>query len=231
MGLHGADRNNEVSRLEGLIEELLRGNPELRDSIDGLKRTVSAIAETFRRGGILYVAGNGGSFADAVHIKGELAKSFIKKRPLSNPSIAESLRQAGRMGEELLRDLEEGLPVVVLGESHSLRSAYANDRNPDFVYAQELNSFASHIREGAFLGISTSGNANNVLSAAALARAYGLPVIGFTGPGGGELSKLADIAWKAPGDTTHRIQEYQVILYHAMCILLEEILFPDAETR
>jgi len=79
--------SRDYSRFQPLIDEILQRNPDLHISIDGLQRTFSAIVEAFRKGGILYLAGNGGSFADAVHIKGELAKSFVAKRPLNNTQV------------------------------------------------------------------------------------------------------------------------------------------------
>ena len=94
----------------------------------------------FEAGGIFYLCGNGGSFADAVHIKGELAKGFECLRPITNSEIIGRLQKSDP-GPELVKQLEQGLPVIVLGESHSLRSAYENDREGRFSYAQELNSF------------------------------------------------------------------------------------------
>ena len=189
-----------------------------------LLEVIQTIVGNFREGGILYLCGNGGSFADAMHIKGELAKSFEISRPIQDDQVKECLQQS-ELGKELSGQLEAGLPVIVLGESHSLRSAYENDREPKFAFAQELNSFAGSIKKGVLLGISTSGNAENVIAAMTLANAYDLTTISFTGPDGGKLAKLADLAWHAPGDSTAEIQEHQVILYHRLCRIVEAEIF------
>lgn len=206
----------------GIAKELFDRHGDLATARPALIDSFWAIVEVFENHGILYICGNGGSFADAMHIKGELAKSFSTPRPIADPDVLDRLKQL-ELGPGLIDDLEEALPVVVLGESHSLRSAYANDRNPQYIYAQELNAFAAHIRPGILLGISTSGNAANVIAAVTLARAYQLTTIAFTGPDGGRLVELADIPLRTPSDpaTTWRIQENQQPLYHGLCLMLE----------
>ena len=135
------------------------------------------------------------------------------------------------MGRQLLDTLELGFPVVVLGESHALRSAFENDRDPVFSYAQELNAFLHGLRDGVFFGISTSGNAQNVLAAMSVAKAYQCPTISFTGPGGGDLANLADLPVKAPGQSTADVQENQFPLYHLLCKLIEAHHFPQKRGR
>ena len=207
-----------------IVEVLKKRHPELVNACTGLLEVYQVLVGVFEAGGILYLCGNGGSFADAMHIKGELAKSFVRSRPVENPDLIAALKQSDT-GKQLLENLERALPVVVLGESHSLRSAYENDREGTFGYAQELNAFAERIKPGVLLGISTSGNADNVIAAMTLAKAYGLRVISFTGFDGGQMAKMADIAWRAPGDTTPDVQENQVPLYHALCKMIEAHFF------
>ena len=205
-----------------IADELFDRHRDLTPAKPALIDSFGAIVDVFENHGILYICGNGGSFADAMHIKGELAKSFSTPRPIGNADVIARLEQL-ELGPALIDNLEQALPVVVLGESHSLRSAYANDRDPQLIYAQELNAFASHIRPGVLLGISTSGNAGNVLAAATLARAYEFTTIALTGPDGGRLAQLADIPLRTPADpaTTWRIQENQQPLYHGLCLMLE----------
>ena len=210
--------------IEKIVARLIEGFPLLEQSRSGLIVTYHALAETFSKGGILYLCGNGGSFADAVHIKGELGKRFILARPISDPKVIGNLKGLPN-GEKILKELDMGLPVIVLGESHALRSAAENDGDPILAYAQELNSFAPHLPGGALLGISTSGSAKNVIAAMTLARAYGMRTISFTGPKGGPLSKLSDIDWRAVGESTAQVQENQLPLYHALCEMLESNFF------
>ena len=212
-----------------LADELFNRRPDLASARPGLIDAYLALVETFNSAGVLYICGNGGSFADALHIKGELAKGFRKSRPLSDPVLTERLNQTP-LGTQLLDNLQSGLPVIVLGESHSLRSAYANDRDPDLTYAQELHSFAAHLKTGALLAISTSGTATNVIAAACLAQAYGLTTIAFTGSTGGPLAQIANIDWRVPGAGTPAIQENQLPLYHALCAMLEAYFFDDPDS-
>lgn len=205
-----------------ITDQLFDRHRDLKPTRSALIDSFAAIVDTFENHGILYLCGNGGSFADAMHIKGELAKSFIDPRPIADPDVLARLKQL-EVGPALSDNLERGFPVVVLGESHSIRSAYANDRDPRFIYAQELNAFASHITPGVLLAISTSGNAANVIAAATLAKAYQFTTIALTGPDGGRLAELADILLRTPADppVTWCIQENQQPLYHALCLMLE----------
>jgi D-sedoheptulose 7-phosphate isomerase len=211
-------------QVKEIADETLRRFPGLESAMAGLEKSYRTVVSTYEKGGIFYLCGNGGSFADAVHIKGELAKSFMKKRPLMDAEIISELNKTNE-GKMLVDTLEMGFPAVVLGESHSLRSAFENDRDPVCSYAQELLSFVSHIPCGMFLGISTSGNAKNVAAAMTLAKAYKIPAISFTGPKGGRLSELADIDWRVPGAITAEIQENQLVLYHALCRMIEAYFF------
>jgi D-sedoheptulose 7-phosphate isomerase len=199
--------------------------PDLSSCLPDVFGAYRTITDGFDRKAALFLAGNGGSFADAVHIKGELAKSFERARPVTDPDVVERLGRLP-MGEHLLDTLEAGLPVIVLGESHALRSAFENDRDPVLSYAQELNAFLHGLRDGVFLGISTSGNARNVLAAMSVAKAYQCPCVSFTGPGGGELASIADLALKVPGNTTADVQEAQFPIYHLLCKLVEAHYFP-----
>ncbi len=212
------------SQVAEVVAEMLGRFEFLESAREGLEKSYRAIVKTYEAGGMFYLCGNGGSFADAIHIKGELTKSFMIRRSLTCGPVYETL-QATAEGRELAEKLEPGFPVIVLGESHSIRSAYENDRDPVYSYAQELLSFAGHGQPGVLMGISTSGNAKNVTAALRVAKACGLATIGFTGPGGGRLAEIADIAWRVPGKNTPEIQENQVVLYHALCRMVEGYFF------
>ena len=211
-------------RIEAIVRRVFDRFAFLEESRAGLMATYKALVETFSQGGVVYLCGNGGSFADAVHIKGELGKRFKLDRPIRDTEVIENLKGLPQ-GEKILKELDVGLPVIVLGESHSLRSAAENDGDPTLAYAQELNSFTGCLPGGALLGISTSGNAQNVIAAMTLAKAYRMTTISFTGPQGGQLAPLSDIDWRVVGDTTAQVQENQLPLYHALCEMLEAHFF------
>ncbi len=206
------------------VARLAERRCDLAEACVGMVGAYELLAKMFEAGGVLYVCGNGGSFSDALHIKGELAKSFELPRPLRDEGVRARLVAAG-LSTDSIGKLEGGLPVVVLGDSHSLRSAYENDQEATLAYAQELHAFAGRLGRGALLGISTSGNAANVVAAARVARGYGLGTISMTGPGGGQLAEVAEVAWRAPGHSTAEVQENMVPLYHALCRMLEVRFF------
>lgn len=220
-----------------LLAEFCRHRPDLEQATEGLARTAELLCAAFRRNGTLFICGNGGSFADALHVKSELGKSFERARPVAGIFR----RRVAKLpyGKLLAEKLEDGFPVVVLGESGALRSAFANDREPVLVYAQELHSFLGRGKKpavagetGIFWGFSTSGRSGNVVAAATVARAHGLPVVALTGPHpDSPLARAADIAVLASGRSTAEIQENHLPLYHLACRLVEAELFPRGRRK
>lgn len=210
------------------LRALLERSPELAPAGPALAQAFLLIAHSLERGGILFLAGNGGSMADALHISGELLKSYARPRPL--PERVRQRLLTTPDGERLAASLEGGLRALVLGANASLASAVDND-NPQRAMglAQELYALA---RPGdVFLGISTSGNARNICLAAQVARALNLSVIALTGERDSELTRLADVTIRAPGTHTDRIQEQHVRLYHTLCAMLEDHFFGYANDR
>ena len=206
------------------LQQLLKRQPALREAAKPLLQAFRTLSDRFRGGGTLYLCGNGGSMSDALHISGELLKSYAQPR-----ALPEDLRQqlaAQPDGKILTRNLEPGLRSVVLGANLALSSAVANDMpDRDMNLAQELLALG---RPGdVLLAISASGNASNVAYAAQTARALGLSVIALTGQDGGRLASLADIAIRAPARRTDRIQESHIQLYHTLCEMLEVEFFGD----
>jgi D-sedoheptulose 7-phosphate isomerase len=201
-----------------ILERLVVQHPALKECAVDLARAFMTIAGAFSAGKTFFICGNGGSQADALHIAGELDKSFKLARPLNAEQRQSLINLPG--GKELADHLQQGLPTIPLGSNPALTSAVAND-NPlaHAGFAQELFSLG---RTGdVLLGISTSGGAQNVRYAAAVARALEMPVISLTGPDGGALAQQADIAIRAPGSSTAEIQGWHIHLYHALCEMLE----------
>ena len=159
-----------------------------------------------------------GSAADADHISGELLKGFCSKRPLK-PAARE------RLGEALAAELQDALPAIPLHSLGAINTAWLNDCNPYYGYAQLVWGLG---REGdALLGISTSGNSKNVGFAMETARGKGLTTIGLSGADGGRLKTLADVCIRVPATETFKIQELHLPVYHAICLELEDIFFGE----
>ena len=117
--------------------------------------------------------------------------------------------------------------AIPLVAHEALTTAYINDVDGLSVFAQQLFGFG---RPGdVFMGISTSGNSKNVMSATVVARALGIKVIGLTGGSGGELAEVSDVCIKAPETETYMIQEYHLPIYHCLCLMLEDKFFGKEE--
>lgn len=205
--------------VQAALDGFFAARPDLLGLRADLVRVYRILAQSLAGGGTIFLCGNGGSFADALHISGELLKSYERPRPLAE-GLLRRLHAAGDDGHTLAAHLQRGLRAVVLGANVALASAVQNDfGEPRLAYAQELLALA---RAGdALIAISTSGNAANVIFAAQTARALDLPVIAFTGREGGRLAPLADAALRAPCSGARAVQEVHQPLYHTLCALLE----------
>jgi phosphoheptose isomerase len=207
-----------------LLKKLVEKAPELEVCAPDVFRTFRLLARSFDTGATLYLCGNGGSMSDALHISGELTKSFRRARHL--PPALQARLSALPGGAELAAHLQAGLRAVPLGANLALASAVLNDNPlPSAGYAQELLALA---RPGdVLLAISTSGKARNCLNAALTAHAIGVSVISLTGQAGGPLAEQADIAIRAPAQSTADVQELHIQLYHALCAMLEDHFFGE----
>ena len=198
------------------INELILSFENLRMLEYEIRTSANLITESFSNGNKLLLCGNGGSCADCEHIAGEMVKQFAKERPL-NPEIVEKL------GPELSSELHGGLPALSLPSMIGFHTAFNNDNNPEFAFAQQVVAFGK--ANDVLWGISTSGNSKNVLHAVKTAKALGLKTIGLTGENGGKLSQIADITIKAPADNVAKIQELHLPIYHAICAFVEDKIF------
>jgi D-sedoheptulose 7-phosphate isomerase len=215
--------NTLEPRLEKHIDLLIERYPILEECRQSLIDAYLIMEEAYEGDHKLLIAGNGGSAADSEHIAGELMKRFKTPRPVT-PEMAEKLKAIDPVrGENLAKNLERGLMAIPLVAHEALSTAYINDVDGLGVFAQQLFGFG---RPGdVFLGISTSGNSKNVMSATVVARALGIKVIGLTGARGGELASVADVAVKIPETETYMIQELHLPVYHCWCLMLEDKFF------
>lgn len=181
-----------------------------------LREAVDALIGCYENGGKLLLCGNGGSAADSAHILGELVKGFMKKRPLS-PELIE------KIGAPWAEKLQMGLPAIDLTASNALIAAVANDQGGELPYAQQVLACA---RPGdVLIGISTSGNAENVCRAMIVARALGVYTIALTGEGGGKMAALCDLLLDVDERETYKVQEKHLPLYHRLCAEVEAHFF------
>ncbi|MCL5953456.1 MAG: D-sedoheptulose 7-phosphate isomerase [Nitrospirae bacterium] len=192
------DSHTLSSRLEAVFRDSIRTKEEfLRTSLPLMEKATRLIVETFERGGKLLIFGNGGSSSDAAHIAGELVSRFYKNRT--------------------------ALPAIALGTGMPTLTSIGNDYGYEFIFAREMEAYG---RPGDLaIGLSTSGNSKNVLLALEKARDIGIRTIGFGGGSGGKMKDLVEIPFIVPSPLTPRIQETHITLGHALCEMVEEILF------
>jgi D-sedoheptulose 7-phosphate isomerase len=197
--------------------------PQLNSCKEDIAAAFDILEDCYLCNHKLLIAGNGGSAADSEHITGELMKRFKIPRPVS-AEFSEKLKRIDvELGDALAKNLECALTAIPLVVLESLTTAYINDVDGLGVFAQQLFGFG---REGdVFLGISTSGNSKNILSAAVVAKALGIKVIGLTGAKGGKLVAFADVMIRVPEEETFMIQELHLPVYHCLCLMLEERFF------
>ena len=199
------------------VDLLTKNNPSLSLCEQEIRASIEAILEMHREGGKLLLCGNGGSATDCSHIAGELLKGFLLKRPITGE---DSITLSDLPHKETL---QRGICAVSLPDQGAVLSAYANDVEPDMVYAQLV--YAMQRKGDVFLGLSTSGNSKNVVYAAQCAKALGLTTIAMTGQAGGRLAEICDIAIRVPATETYLVQEYHLPIYHAICAQVEYDLF------
>jgi D-sedoheptulose 7-phosphate isomerase len=202
--------------MNGPVEELVAQHPELAACAEDIGRALRALVRCFSAGGKLLLCGNGGSAADCEHFAAELLKGFEHRRPLDGTARR-------RLRPELGEKLQGALPAIPLTGFPALSTAFANDVDPQLVFAQL--AWALGQPRDALLGISTSGNALNVCRAAEAARARRMTVIALTGKTGGSLRRLADVCVRAPGGGVAQVQQAHLAIYHGLSRALEAEFF------
>ena len=211
--------------MERHLDKLLARFPVLESCRKDIALAFKLLKQLYEKDGILYVAGNGGSAADAEHIVGELMKGFLLERRIDQKDRNLFKEHDSGDGEMLSGSLQKGLRAYSLISHPALSTAFANDEHPENVFAQQLYVMG---RTGdAFLAISTSGNSRNITQAVTVAKVKNIATIALTGRHGGRLAALCDCAIKVPTDITHEIQELHLPIYHTLCVMLEEYFYGD----
>lgn len=145
------------------------------------------------------LAGNGGSAADAQHIAAELVGRYGFDRP--------------------------SLPSLALTTDTSNLTAIGNDYGYDKVFSRQLEGMGQ--KGDIFIGISTSGNSQNIINAFEVAKLKGITTVALVGRDGGEMAKMADMAIVVPSESTPRIQESHILIGHIICDIIEKEIFAD----
>ena len=207
------------------IKELIERYPALAVCEKDIRAAASAIIDSYKAGGKLIVAGNGGSAADSDHITGELLKSFVKKRKPDQKFLDALSAIDPDTGSYLSDKLQGSLPAIALTNNSALMTASLNDVDGNVLFAQQVMGFGK--KGDVFLGISTSGNSKDVIYALAVAKALGVKTVALTGKTGGKCKAVADISIVVPENETFKIQEFHLPVYHALCLTIEEYFWKE----
>ncbi len=166
------------------------------DLINKVSQLADEITKSISNGGKIVVCGNGGSASDALHFAGEIVGRFVKER--------------------------KAWPAVVLNADVATMTAIANDYGYDEVFARQAEG---HIKTNdVFVGISTSGNSENVYRALQKAKELGAKTACLVGKDGGKIGRDADYSIIVPCNVTARIQECHILIIHILCEVVEDKL-------
>jgi len=168
------------------------------NTVEKIDQVSQKIADTFSNQRKVLICGNGGSACDAMHFAEEFTGRYRKNR--------------------------KALPVISLTDASHI-TCVGNDFGFDAIFSRGVEAYG---QEGdMFIGISTSGNSQNVINAVEAAKKQGLSVVCFLGKDGGKLAGQSDIEFIVPGETTDRIQELHMMILHILIEGVERILFPE----
>jgi D-sedoheptulose 7-phosphate isomerase len=170
---------------------------ENADLLEKIEDVAKICVDLYKNSRKTLLAGNGGSAADAQHIAAELV---------------------GRYGFD-----RASLPSLALTTDTSNLTAIGNDYGYDYVFSRQLEGMA---QEGdLFIGISTSGNSQNIINAFKSAKQKKVTTVALVGKDGGKMAQMADIALVVPSDSTPRIQEAHILIGHILCDIIEKEIF------
>lgn len=206
-----------------ILDLLILRYPQLEPLTEEIQAAATAFVKCYEQGKKVLICGNGGSCSDSDHIVGELMKGFENMRPVNQTMKNDLMEIAGERGAYLAGKLQQALPAISLTAHSALITAVANDTDASLIFAQQVMGYGN---EGdIILGISSSGNSQNVIDALITAKAKSMTVIGLTGETGGKMKEFCDILINVPGRRTAFVQELHLPVYHALCMMVENHFF------
>ena len=169
------------------------------DLATSLERIAGVVVQQLKDGHKVLVMGNGGSAADAQHLAAELVGRFVTER--------------------------RALPAIALTTDSSILTAVGNDYGFNDIFCRQVNALAQP--GDVILGLSTSGNSENVLQGFLAAKECHCTTVGFLGGSGGRIADQVDYALTVPSKITAHIQEGHIVLIHLLCMLVDEAFVSD----
>ena len=189
-----------TKKIEQTIAKTLNESSKTIDSISNLSneidKTVNLIINALTKNKKIIIFGNGGSAADAQHIAAEFLGRYKIKR--------------------------KSIPAIALTSNSSTTTAIANDYDFSDVFSRQCESLVS--KDDIVIGISTSGNSENVIKGLKTSKKNGGLTIGLLGNNGGKIKNIVDISLVVNATSVPRIQEAHRVIYHIICEIIEEEL-------
>jgi len=202
------------------MKNMLKRYPLLEKCSIDIEKALALCCKSLKNNGTIFICGNGGSAADADHIAGELLKGFLLKREISE-NIKNKLKESfGEEGNFIGERLQSGIKAISLTGHPALSTAFANDVNASLIFAQQLYALGNN--GDIVIGLSTSGNADNVKKCFQVAAVKGIKSILLSGSDGGKCAKIADLSIIVPEKETYIVQELHLPIYHTLCLMLED---------
>ena len=186
-------------RMDQIIRQRLKDHMEVLQKLmasdlpEKLEKCAEIVEKALKEGHKVLFCGNGGSAADSQHLAAEFVGRFQKER--------------------------KGLPAVALTVDTSILTAIANDYGYETVFSRQVQALGE--AGDVLVGISTSGNSENVLLAIKEAKGKGITCIGMTAEGGGKMAEECDICLAVPAKVTARAQEMHILMGHILCELVD----------
>ena len=190
---------NNTQSLELLVQDSIKNHQSAVEALISKSSLISSLgsrlSDTMARGNKILIFGNGGSAADAQHIAAEIVGRFMKERA--------------------------GLPCIALTTDSSILTAIANDYGFRHVFSRQVNALACD--GDLVIGISTSGNSENVLEGILAANQCNCFTAALTGKSGGLLVSQADLCIQVSSENTATVQECHILIGHILCSIIDSV--------
>ncbi|MCQ2959503.1 MAG: D-sedoheptulose 7-phosphate isomerase [Bacteroidales bacterium] len=166
-------------------------------TLSKIETVAKKMIDSYKEGHKTMFAGNGGSAADSQHLAAELVNRFCFDR--------------------------DGIPALALSTDSSVVTSISNDYGYDVLFSRQIKALGN--KGDVFVGISTSGNSENIINAFRVCKEKEIFTVGLTGETGGKMAQECDVCLCVPSKVTARIQESHILIGHIICGLVENALF------
>ena len=183
-----------METLQNCLKNHIKTAQKIKELLPKIKKAGDLCLSALKNGNKILIAGNGGSAADAQHFSAELTGRFKKERI--------------------------SLPAIALTTDTSALTAIGNDYGYKYVFSRQLEGLGN--KGDIFIGISTSGNSQNIIETIKKAKEKNIKIITLLGKNGGKMKEMGDLNIIIPSNETPRIQEMHIMILHMICQIIDE---------